>query len=404
MEHNFDGLKVLDFSRVLVGPWLTQVMRDMGAEVIKIERPFTGTDERGFTPFGEGIHGTQSGYYMMVNRGKKSIVLDLKDPDCKQAIFALIKWADVLVENFAPGVMKKLGYDYPEARKVNPGLIYLSVSVFGQEGPLAGLPGYDISAQAMSGLMWMCGETDGPPMRDGTSIGDVNCSGYALGAIGAALYYRHRTGKGQYIDMSLRDCLTSELETALVRYTVSKGADDPIRSGRHHATLAPYGIFEGREGRYCVIVGLTPATWTALCHLMGEEDWGAQEKFQTAAERGKHVPEIVAHIEAWLKTFNDHRDAIALMQQARIPAVPVLRISEVVQDPQWRMRQNLVHVEDPIFGGVDLPATPMIFSETSVYNDTPAPLLGQHTSQVLREVAHLPEAQVAAILSKFGGT
>ena len=402
-DHNYDGLKVLDFTRVLVGPYLTQIMRDMGAEVVKVEKPFSGTDERQFTPIAEGLHGTQSGYFMMVNRGKKSVALDLKDPDCVEAIYELIKWADVIVENFAPGVIDKLGFGYEKAKELNPRLIYCSISVFGQKGPYSTLPGYDIIAQAMSGLMWLAGDPEGPPMRCGTSIGDVNCTGYALAAIGAALYYREKTGKGQYIDMSMRDCLSAELETGLIRYLVSGGKDDPMRSGNHHATLGPYGVFNASGGRSCIIVAMTPNQWKALCELMGEEEWGAQEKFKDSPGRGSNREEITEHIERWLQKFDDYMDAIHMMQNSRIPCAPILKISELVQDPQWKMRNTLVHVNDPVFGEVDLPATPMVFSETSVYNDAPPPMLGEHTTDVLRNIVHMPEEKIRQINSKYGG-
>ena len=402
MPKNYEGLKVLDFTRVLVGPWMTQYLRDNGAEVIKIERPFTGTDERSYTPLVEGKNGVQSGYYMMVNRGKKSVALDLKDPDCREAVRELIKWADVIAENFAPGVMKRMGFGYEECRALNPSVIYISLSTYGQEGPISSLPGWDINAQAMSGLMWMCGEADETPVRDGTSIGDVNATGYALGALGAALYYRSRTGKGQYIDISLRDLLSSELETALTRYLCSGGKDEPIRSGRHHATLAPYGIFDCGKGKACVIVGLTDKTWSAICSAMGESGWGSEERFSTSAGRGKYVREIVEHIERWLKGFDDYLDAVRMLQKEKVPCVPIYSMADLVKDEQWLMRNNLVHVDDPVFGEVDLPATPVIFSETSVFNDSPAPLLGQHTEEVLRDVARLPEEKIRTILKKCG--
>lgn len=401
-ERNYNGLKVLDFTRVLVGPYLTQILRDMGAEVIKIEAPVTGADERHFSPIVEGVKGAQSGYYMMVNRGKKSVVLDLKDPDCKEAVYELIKWADVIVENFAPGVIKKLGFGYEEAKKLNPGVVYCSLSVFGQEGPEANFPGYDIIAQAMSGLLWLTGEENGRPMRSGTSIGDVNATGYALGAIGAALYYKEKTGKGQYIDISLRDLLVAELETGVVRYTLSKGQDDPMRSGAHHATMGPYGVYDCGKGRYCIVVAMTPKQWSALCRLMGEEEWGAQEKFKDSVARGSNINEVIEHVEKWLQSFDDFMDAIQLMRDVRIPCAPIMKISEVVKDPQWLMRNNMVRVNDPIFGEVDLPATPMIFSETSVFNDCPAPLLGEHTTEVLRDIVHMPEEKIAVINEKYG--
>jgi len=192
----YDGLKVLDFSRVLAGPYLTMMLCDMGAEVIKIERPEIGSDERALEPIIHGEHGLQSGYFMMLNRGKKSVTLDLKDPKSKPIVYALVKWADVVVENFTPGVMKNLGFEYDTLKGIKSDIIMCSISTFGQNGPLAKRPGYDLIAQAMSGLMWLTGDPDRSPQRSGTSIGDVNASTHALGAVGAALYYKSKTGKG----------------------------------------------------------------------------------------------------------------------------------------------------------------------------------------------------------------
>lgn len=401
-EKNYSDLKVLDFSRVLVGPYLTQILCDMGAEVIKVERPGSGSDERGFAPIAEGVNGPQSGYFMMVNRGKKSVVLDLRDPDCREVVCRLIQWADVIVENFSPGVMDRLGFGYDAAKELNPRIIYCSLSVFGQTGPDAQLPGYDIIAQAMSGLMWLTGEPDRTPMRSGTAIGDVNASGYALGAIGAALYYRERTGKGQHIDLCLRDCLTAELETGLIRYTISRGQDDPMRCGAHHATMTPYGVYRCSNGRFCVVVALTPGQWRALCRCMGTEEWGAQEKFRTSVSRGENQAEVINVIETWLQSFENFMDAIQIMREARIPCAPIMTVAEVANDPQWRVRGNMVTICDPVFGEVELPATPMIFSETSVYNDCPPPMLGEHTAQVLREIACMPEETVRSVMKRVG--
>lgn len=402
MEKNLAGIKVLDFTRVLVGPYLTQILVDNGAEVIKIEKPFTGADERSFAPIMEGENGTQSGYFIMLNRGKKSVALDLKNPDDKEVIYKLMEWADVICENFAPGVLKKLGFGYEEAKKRNPGVVYCSLSVFGQEGPYSKLPGYDIIAQAMSGLMWLTGEPDGMPMRSGTSIGDVNASGYALGAIGMALVYKARTGKGQHIDVCLRDCLACELETGIIRYTMSKGKDEPTRSGAYHATMMPYGVFNAGKGRYVIVVALNENHWQALCKIMGKEEWGAQEKFKNNLQRGINQKEVIEAIEEWLQSFESHEEPIKLMQDNRIPAAPILTIPEVVNDPQFRMRNNMVEVNDPIFGPVEVTATPMIFSETSVINATPPPLLGEHTAEVLRDVLGLPEEQIKAVTERNG--
>lgn len=395
-ERNLDGLKVLDFTRVLAGPYLTQMLRDLGAEVIKVEQPGTGADERDMSPILKG----QSGFYMMLNRGKKSLTLNLKAPQAKEIVFGLARQSDVVIENFKPGVMASLGLTYEAFRAVRPDIVMCSISTFGQEGPYALRPGYDIVAQAMSGLMWMTGDTDRPPMRSGTSIGDVNAGSHALGAVLAALYYREKTGKGQYIDLSMRDCLSAIMETAIPRYTMSGGADKPHRSGAHHAQMAPYGVFHAGRDEYIVLGALNENIWARLCAVMGREDMIADPHFVGTAARGGTAETkamVIDAIETWLQTFSTVDEPLNLLEKAKVPAAPVLTIPQLVQDPQFRMRDMLVEVEDPVFGKVELPGTPMRFSETTVINTAPPPLLGEHTETLLSERLGLSGADIAAL-------
>jgi crotonobetainyl-CoA:carnitine CoA-transferase CaiB-like acyl-CoA transferase len=401
-DQNYEGLKVLDFSRVLAGPYLTMLMADNGAEVIKIERPFVGAEERDLAPIAEGKNGRQSGYFMMLNRGKKSVVMDLKDPDAKEALYRLIRWADVIIENFSPGVMGRLGIGYETVKKMNPSVVYCSISMFGQKGPLADRPGYDITAQAMSGLMWLTGEPDGKPMRSGTSIGDVNAAAHAFGAIGAALYYRGRTGKGQHIDIALRDCLSAVLETGVIRHTISHGSDNPMRSGVYHATMMPYGVFDAGNGRYVAMSALMDHHWKALCRLMDAEEWGAQKKFGDSRLRAVNQKEVIETIEKWLQGFDDCNAPLARLASARVPAAPVCSVPDVLADEQYRMRNNIVEVNDPVFGPIELPASPMVFSETTVDNPVPPPLLGQDTTAVLRDIAGLSAAAIESLMERVG--
>lgn len=393
-QKNLDGLKVLDFTRVLAGPYLTQMLCDLGAEVIKVEQPGTGADERGMAPIVNG----QSGFYMMLNRGKKSLTLNLKAPQAKEIIFKLAAQSDVIIENFKPGVMKSLGLTYEAFKAVKADIIMCSISTFGQEGPYALRPGYDIVAQAMSGLMWMTGDTDRPPMRSGTSIGDVNAGSHALGAVLAALYYREKTGKGQYIDLAMRDCLSAIMETAIPRYTMSDGADKPHRSGAHHAQMAPYGVFHAGRDEYIVLGALNENIWARLCKVMGREDMIDDPRFVGTAVRGGNAENkalVIAAIEGWLQTFTTVDEPLARLESAQVPAAPVLTIPQLVADPQFRMRDMLVDVDDPIFGRVTLPATPMRFSETSVVNDSPPPLLGEHTETLLTERLGMDASAIA---------
>ncbi|EAX47032.1 L-carnitine dehydratase/bile acid-inducible protein F [Thermosinus carboxydivorans Nor1] len=392
-EKNLAGIRVLDFTRVLAGPYLTQMLCDLGAEVIKIEQPGKGADERAFSPIVKG----QSGYYMMLNRGKKSITLNLKDPKAKEIVFELAKKSDIITENFKPGVMDSLGFSYEAFKKVKPDIIMCSISTFGQKGPYSQRVGYDIVAQAMSGLMWMTGDPDRPPTRSGTSIGDVNASAHALGAIGAALYYREKTGKGQYIDISMRDCLTAIIETAIPRYTMSGGQDKPMRSGRHHATMAPYGVFDAGRGNYIVLGALNQAIWTRLCTAMNRPEMIDDPRYNTPTARAENLSDVVTAIETWLQSFADVNEALHILEVHEVPSAPVLNIEQLLQDPQLLMRDMIIEVNDPIFGEVKLPATPMRFSETTVINTTPAPLLGQHTEEVLKTLVGMTDAEIEAL-------
>lgn len=393
---NLDGIRVLDFTRVLAGPYLTQMLRDLGAEVIKIEQPGKGADERVLPPFDN----SQSGYYMMLNRGKKSITLNLKDPAAKEIVMALAAKSDIITENFKPGVMKSLGLTYEEFKEVKPDIIMCSISTFGQEGPYAKRVGYDIVAQAMSGLMWMTGDADRPPARSGTAIGDVNASAHALGAVLAALYYREKTGTGQYIDISLRDCLTAILESAIPRYTMSRGKDRPRRSGRHHPTMAPYGVFDAGNDSYVVLGALNHAIWTRLCTAIDRKGMIDDPRYADSETRARHLDEVVGTIETWLKSFADVAQPLAILEQYEVPSAPVQSIEQLLEDPQLLLRDMFVEVNDPSFGPIKLPATPMRFSETSVINAEPAPQLGENTDEVLKSLLGLTDGQIAALRNK----
>lgn len=399
-EKNLNGIKVLDFTRVLAGPYLTQMLRDLGAEVIKIEQPGIGADERHMPPLVDAQSGGyQSGYFMMLNRGKKSIALNLKTAAGKEIVYDLVRRADIVAENFKPGVMKSLGFDYEELKKIKPDLIMCSISTFGQEGPDSKRVGYDIVAQATSGLMWLTGDPDRPPMRSGTSIGDVNAASHALAATLAALYYREKTGRGQHIDISMRDCLSAILEAAIPRYTLSKGADNPGRTGPHHPTMGPYGVFDCGRDRYVVIGALNEPIWQRLCQVIGHPEMATDPKFVGTAQRGSN-PEskriMIETIETWLKEVDDPHKAARLFTEANVPAAPVLSIGELLDDPQFLSRDMLVTVEDPMLGQSVLPATPMRFSETTVDNPAPPPLLGEHTNSVLTGLGYTDE-KIAAL-------
>ena len=394
-EKNLDGVRVLDFTRVLAGPYMTQMLCDLGAEVIKVEQPGLGADERNMPPLVNG----QSGYFMMLNRGKQSITLNLKKSQSKEIIDRLVRQSDIVVENFKPGVMESLGFSYEKLKEVKPDIIMCSISTFGQEGPDAKKVGYDIVAQAASGLMWMTGDTDRPPMRSGTSIGDVNAGSHALAATLSALYFKEKTGRGQHIDMSLRDCLSAILEAAIPRYLMTNGEDNPHRSGAYHPQMGPYGVFDCGNDQFVTIGALNDALWSRLCKVIEREDLIDDPAFNTNQKRGC-IPEsrdaLTLAIETWLKKIGDSKKAAAFLSQANVPAAAVFTIPDLLADEQFLSRDMLVKVDDPVFGEVVLPATPMRFSETTVFNDVPPPLLGQHTESILKSLG-LDDGQIDAL-------
>lgn len=382
-ERNLTGLRVLDFTRVLAGPYLNQMLRDLGAEVIKVEKIGKGADERGLPPFGPS---GQSGYFMSYNRGKKSIAMDLKSPKAIELIMELAKTVDVVTENFKPGVMASLGLSYEDFKKVNPRIVMCSISLFGQTGPGSDMPGYDINAQSMSGFLWMTGDPDRMPMRCGTSIGDTNAATHALAAILAAVYRRERTGTGQYIDIALRDCLSAVMEVAVPRVTMSNNADKPHRSGTHHETMAPYGVFEAAEGGYIAIGCLNDAIWARLAKVIGRPDMAEDPRFLGSETRRKNLDEVVAAIEAYTKSQPTVAAAAEAFAKARVPATPVLDIAGVVADPGLNAREFFVEINDPLHGKAKLAGIPMRFSDTTVVNPAPPPLLGEHTDEVLSSI------------------
>jgi CoA:oxalate CoA-transferase len=249
----------------------------------------------------------------------------------------------------------------------------------------------------MSGFMWMSGDTDRPPARSGTSIGDVNASAHALGAILAALYYREKTGKGQHIDIALRDCLSAIIETAIPRYTMSGGKDNPHRNGRHHATMAPYGVFEAGNDNYVVIGALNQAIWARLCKAMNCENLTDDPRYNSTTARAENLKDVVALIEEWLKSTPDFKETLGILESHEVPSAPVLSIEQLLEDPQFLLRDMIVEVHDPVFGDVKLPGTPMRFSETSVINTEPAPLLGGNTDEVLRTLVGMTDADIAEL-------
>jgi len=339
MKGMLEGIRVLDITQNIAGPCTTATMGDFGAEIIKIERPKYGDDCRGYAPNVEG----DSMSHWWGNRGKKSVTLDLTDPEAIDVIKKIIADVDVLVESFRPGVMAKSGLDYDSVVKIKPDIIYCSVTAYGQYGPYAKKPGYDLIAQALSGLMYITGEPDGPPTKHGIAIGDFMGAEAAYSAVVTALFHRLRTGEGQYIDVSLLRNLI-HVNSAIDRVSVGVYTH---RVGNHHTGLAPYGVFNGKNDQSVVLGAVNPKMWGNVCTLIGRPDLIDHPDYNTVFKRCQVSGEIIALIEEWLKKFDNIDDALALMQEADIACCKVNSIKDVVEDPHVKAVGWLAEVETP---------------------------------------------------------
>ncbi|MBY0224041.1 MULTISPECIES: CaiB/BaiF CoA transferase family protein [Sporosarcina] len=374
MKQPLEGIKVLDFSRVLAGPYCTMLLADMGAEVIKIERPESGDDTRHFGPFQNG----ESGYFMFLNRGKKSIEMNLKDPSDRESLMRLIKEADVIVENFRPGVMKSLGLDYESLKEVNKGLVYCSISGFGQYGPLTKRPAYDLVAQAMGGIASITGHPDNPPTRSGASIGDMSAALYAAYGVMVALFHRERTGIGQAIDVAMVDTIFSLLEHNVMRYT-SEGVV-PERIGSRHPISAPFDVYESKEGSIVIATANDPL-FVKLCKVMNTEHLLDDERFKTDILRGENEAELKVFIEEWLSNYTAD-EAVELISEAGVPCSTILNIAEISESDHIKEREMLLEVEHPVAGKTRIPGNPVKLSATPVKVTSPSPALGEHNDMI----------------------
>jgi crotonobetainyl-CoA:carnitine CoA-transferase CaiB-like acyl-CoA transferase len=379
------GITVVDLTRVLAGPYCTMLLGDMGAEVIKIERPDGGDDTRGFGP--PYLNG-ESAMFLAINRNKQSLTLNLKLPEAKTILAKLIERADILVENFRPGTMANLGFDYEAARQLNPRLIYSSISGFGQTGPYASRGGYDTIAQAMSGIMSATGHPDMPPAKAGVPIADIGTGMFAAFGIVCAYIARQRTGEGQLVDTSLLD--TSIALSLVESATFLAGGELPTPLGSTHRRNAPHGAFRVKDG-YIAITADSAHFWQRFCQIMELEVLLDDPRFKTNADRvaNKHLlQEIIENVTAtregnyWLEKLGD----------AEIPCGPVNSYAEVFNDPHVLARQMLMEAEHPVAGRVQMTGINVKLSQTPGALQRPAPTLGQHTHQVLHTLGYQDEA------------
>ncbi len=370
MQAALSDVVVIDLSRVLAGPYCTQILGDLGATVIKIEQPGKGDDTRQFGP--PYIAG-ESAYYLGLNRNKKSITLDFSNPEDKQRLLDLLKTATVLVENFRPGTLERHGLGYEALRAVNPGLIYCSISGYGQDGPYAARPGYDFVAQAESGLMAVTGEVDGEPQRVGVPVADVSAGMFACMAILAALHVRDRTGRGQYIDISLLESAISLLSNVSSNYLIS--GEEAQRYGNGHPNIVPYQAFRTRNG-YIVVSCGNDRLYQKLCQLLGRDELATDERFATNPQRVRNRQQLVPVLqELFLQCDTD--DWLEELRAAGIPCGAINTISQVFRDPQIQARGLVWECEHPTAGKIKLSGSPIRLSETPTRLYKAPPLLGE---------------------------
>lgn len=378
-----EGIRILSLTGALFGPYCAMILADLGAEVIKVERPGCGDMSREWGPFFPKVEGPdRSGYYVSIHRNNRSLTLNLKDLKGREILRELAAKSDVLIENFKPGTLKEWGLGYDDLRKINPRLLFASGSGFGQFGPYSEWPSYDIIGQAMSGFMEMNGWPDKPPVRAGSSIGDMISGLFLAIGILAALRYRDLTGRGQSIDVAQVDSMISVLENAVIRYTM--GHESPTRIGARHPAITPFDIFKAKDG-YVVIAAGNDNIWKRMCTTMGKPEWLADPRFLSNALRCKNEAVLKPMIEQF--TSGRTRWEIARLLLANdVPSAPVYNVGEAVEDANIAARDMMIELDQPQYGKVKIAGCPIKFSETPIRKFAPAPLLGQHSEEILREI------------------
>ena len=382
------GVKVLDISRVLTGPFATMLLGDLGAEIIKVEMPGTGDETRAWgPPFIEG----ESAYYLSINRNKKSIAVNLKAPEGKEIIYRLAKEADAMIENFLPGTVERLGLDYGKIKAINPGIVYCSISGYGQDGPYRNHPAYDLLMQGEGGLMSITGEKDGDPVRIGVALIDIGAGMYAVIAILSALMTKKETGRGQYIDISLLDTEVSWLTYMATNYFAS--GKNPVRLGSAHPSIVPYRAYRAKDKYFILAVG-NDAIWQRFCAALGFP-FADDPKFVTNEQRVAHREEL----DRLLADLFIQREAahwVEILHAHKVPCGMINAVSEVVSHPQVLHRGMVVEMEHEKAGKIKVLGNPINFSEMPVQYRTPPPLLGQHTDEILSGLGY-PAQEIARL-------
>ena len=403
MSGPLEGIRVIDLTRILAGPFSTMLMADMGADIIKVEQPGTGDPARGNGPFlsPDGAESSEqqfSTYFMSINRGKRSIAIDLSKPKGREVLLKLAETADVLIENFRPGTMQKLGLDYEVVKARNPRIVMCSVSGFGQSGPYAHRPALDVIVQGMGGMLSITGEPGRGPVRPGASIGDITSALFATIAIQSALLERHNSGEGQYIDISMLDCQVAIMENAFMRYFTL--GQTPQRIGTRHPSSTPFQAFQTADGHVVVaIMGGSTDQWPLFCAAIDHVELIDDERYTTGWSRTQHYDELIPVIEEVMRQKTTS-EWVELLSDMGVPVGPVQDIAEVANDPQVNHREMFVELPHPVLGQVKFTGNPIKMSRTPSGPRRVPPQLGEQTSEVLTADVGLSPEDVAELFNE----
>jgi crotonobetainyl-CoA:carnitine CoA-transferase CaiB-like acyl-CoA transferase len=385
------GIKVVDYSHFLAGPFMSRCLSALGAEVIKVERPTEGDAGRAHPYFKDG----QSGYFLQQNMGKQGICINLKDPRGLELMHKLVAEADVFVENYRPGALDRLGLGYKQLSALNPRLVYCSVSAYGHTGPASSRPGFGLIAEAMSGAMAQVGVPGEPPPLLRMPLADMYTGIHGVAAVCAALVGRATSGKGQHIDIALYDCMVSMHDFAIQRYTLSDGKEIPKQTGHDQPESTVYGVFSAADG-YLVIAAQVDDAWKRLARLIGGEELASDRRFLDPESRNAHRLVALAFVKEWIAAQPSVAACIAALDAAGVPCAPVQSIDQVLADPQVQARGMIVEQDHPVLGRIRLPNLPFRFSDCDTSPTGIAPTLGQHNADVAASLGY-SAAEIAAL-------
>jgi CoA:oxalate CoA-transferase len=403
MPRMLEGYRVLDFTQFVAGPTCTRLLGEMGAEVVKLELAPDGDRVRagGLKPQQpEHKNTTVSSYYLQHDHSKLSLAIDMKKPRARELVRAMLPRFDVLVENFAPGVIKRMGFSYEDVRQVNPKIIMCSISMGGQTGPLSDKAGYDYIGQAYAGITDGIGEPDRAPAVTTMAIGDVSAGVASAMAIGFALLHRERTGEGQYLDASLIDTYFHMHEDSVPRVALRGDKYQPTRGGSQHPSGGPTGIYHYRGAQYVYLCVPTGHQWVQLASAMGKPELATDPRFKSARGRRDNNSELQKIIEDWLASFATRDDAIAALDKQRVPCAPVLTVNEALKHPHLNERKTVRWVNDPLLGKTAIPGVPVKFSAWPDRIEVRAARLGEDNERILHEYLSMPDEQIRQLYSE----